>query len=542
MISILGATLTYPGALAPVLNDVSLSIGEGELVLVIGHTGSGKTSLLRLINGLAPHHTGGVLRGDVRVGTTSIRDHKPRELASLVGIVGQDPLDGFVTDTVEEEIAFGMESLALPGDVMRKRVEEVLDLLGLAPLRSRTLSTLSGGEQQRVAIAAALVTHPSVLVLDEPTSALDPNAADEVLATLHRLVHDLGITVVLAEHRLERVIQYADRIIHVVGDGSVSDGTVAEMMRTSPLSPPVIELGRLVGWDPLPLTIRDARRLAEPLRQRLAQVHPPRPSASSSSGGTIVDISLVEIRDLSVRYGTRTALRNIDLTLAPGEIVAVMGRNGAGKSTLLNAMVGLRRPDGGTVSIGGHRPHQLTGPALIHLAGLVPQEPADLLYNDSVAHECEVADRDTGAVSGTTAALFALLAPGAPTDAHPRDLSEGERLSLALAVVLAASPPLLLLDEPTRGLDYLAKARLASTLRRLSHEGHTIVFATHDVELAAEVATRVIVLADADLVADGPTHDVITASPAFAPQVAKVLSPERWLTVGEVAQALGEQG
>jgi energy-coupling factor transport system ATP-binding protein len=248
--------------------------------------------------------------------------------------------------------------------------------------------------------------------------------------------------------------------------------------------------------------------------------------------------ALVALDGATVRFGDQTAVRAVTREVDPGEIVAVMGRNGAGKSTLLNSVVGLRKPDSGRVTVGGHHPHALAGPSLIHLVGLVPQEPADLLYTESVEKECTFADRDAGAMAGTARRILDLLAPEVDAQSHPRDLSEGERLSLALAVVLAASPPLLLLDEPTRGLDYLAKSRLATTLRRLAQEGHAIVFATHDVELAAELATRVVVLAEGEVVADGPTVEVITASPSFAPQVAKVLAPERWLTVNDVASAL----
>jgi energy-coupling factor transport system ATP-binding protein len=212
-------TITYPGSDRPVLRDVDLHVAEGELCLVVGRTGSGKSTLLRAVNGLVPHFTGGHLAGRV---TVAGRDTgpPPRDLADVVGVVGQDPRSGFVTDVVEEELAYGMESLGLPPDVMRRRVEETLDLLGLVDLRARPLQTLSGGERQRVAIGSVLTAHPRVLVLDEPTSALDPPAAEEVLAALHRLVHDLGLTVLLAEHRLERVVQYADRIVHLPATAS----------------------------------------------------------------------------------------------------------------------------------------------------------------------------------------------------------------------------------------------------------------------------------------------------------------------------------
>ena len=260
MIELRGVGVTYAGASRPSLRDVDLRIEEGELVLIVGPTGSGKSTLLRTLNGLVPHFSGGTLTGSVVVGGRDTRAHRPRDLADLVGFVVQDPTSAFVTDTVEDEIAYGMETLGVEPTAMRRRLEETLDIMGLAELRDRSLRELSGGQQQRVSIAAVLAAGPRVLVLDEPTSALDPVAAEEVLSALHRLVHDLGYTVVLAEHRLERVVQHADRIV-LVRDGVVSAPLdPAEAMALSPVHPPIVELGRRMGWSPLPLTIRDARR------------------------------------------------------------------------------------------------------------------------------------------------------------------------------------------------------------------------------------------------------------------------------------------
>jgi energy-coupling factor transport system ATP-binding protein len=526
-------TVTFAGETTPVLAGVDLTIPEGELCLVIGRTGSGKTTLLRAINGLVPHFSGGTLSGRVVVDGRDTRDHRPRDLAEVVGFVGQDPLSGFVTDTVEDELAYGMESLGLPGEVMRKRVEETLDLLGLADLRHRPLTDLSGGQQQRVAIGSVLATHPQVLVLDEPTSALDPLAAEEVLATLQRLVHDLGLTVVLAEHRLERVVQYADRVVLVPGDGqAVVDGAPAEILAGSSIAPPVVELGRVAGWRPLPLSVRDARRRAAPLRRQLVDLPAP-DHARHESGETVGRVA-----DLVAGYTRLPVLKGVSVTLARGEIVALMGRNGAGKSTLMKTLVGMRTPDSGTVEVGGHAPADLKPARLLRHVGLVPQVPGDLLYESTVDRECSQADKDAGVIPGTTAALFERLSPGVRGDQHPRDLSEGQRLTLALAIVLAAEPPLLLLDEPTRGLDYTAKHRLVEILRDLASAGHAVMLATHDVELVAEVATRVVVLADGEVVADGTVPDVVVSSPAFAPQVAKILSPQAWLTPTDVAVAL----
>ena len=535
MISFEHVSITYPGAAAPVLDDVNLYIPEGELVLVVGRTGSGKSTLLRAINGLVPHFTGGTLAGRILVDGRDTAVNPPRELADLVGVVPQDPMSGFVADIVEEELAYGMECLGLAPDVMRRRVEETLDLLGLVELRNRPLLSLSAGQRQRVAIGAVLTSHPKILVLDEPTSALDPGAAEDVLAALQRLVHDLNVTVVMAEHRLERVVQYADRVVVVPGDGEpVISGTPSEMMGDAPIAPPVVELGRLAGWDPLPLTIRDARRAAGPLRELLTG----RPAPLRVINGERDSAPLTSADHLTVRYGDVSALRNVSTTINRGEIVALMGRNGAGKSTLLNTMVGLRATSAGIVRTNGKDPREIKGSELVHCVGLVPQDPGDLLEASTVAGECRSSDHDASVDPGTTRALLALLAPEVLDGTHPRDLSEGQRLLLALAIVLAASPPLLLLDEPTRGLDYPTKARLAKILRELAAGGHGIVLATHDVELAAEVATRVIVLAEGEIVADGPTAEVVLTSPMFAPQVAKILAPEKWLTVAEVRAAI----
>lgn len=567
MIRLDRVTVTYPGASRPSLRDVDLEIGEGELCLVVGPTGAGKSTLLRTVASLVPHFTGGLLEGRVVVDGRDTRTNLPRDLADVVGVVVQDPATGFVTDTVEEELAYGMEQLGVPPEVMRRRVEEVLDLLGLAALRSRPLADLSGGEQQRVAIGAVLTSHPRVLVLDEPTSALDPTAAEEVLGALTRLVHDLGMTVLLAEHRLERVVQYADSVVLVAPDGTVTHGRPEDVLPGSVVAPPVVELAGLAGWSPVPLSVRDARRLAAPLRERLALRAPvPAPAPPGRPVGPAAgDGALLRATGLSVHHGQVPAVRGVDLAVGAGEVVAVMGRNGAGKSSLLWALQGSGPRSGGVVAIRddeggaapavrrrrpfGRRPETVGGPGTAdpavlspadarRLVGLVPQDPTQLLYLETVAAECSAADREAAAPAGTTAALLAGLAGTVPPDAHPRDLSEGQRLALVLAVQLAARPRVLLLDEPTRGLDYAAKARLAAALREHAANGGAVLLSSHDVEFVAEAATRVVVLAAGEVVTDGQAADVLVASPTFAPQVAKVLHPLELLTVAAVATAL----
>ncbi|EGE41245.1 ATP-binding cassette domain-containing protein [Streptomyces sp. SID4928] len=546
MITFDQVTVQYEDTAEPVLRDVNLTVEEGELCLVVGHTGVGKSTLLGAVNGLVPHFTGGTLYGRVTVDGRDTAEHPPRELADVVGVVGQDPLDGFVTDTVEEELAYAMEQLAVAPATMRKRVEETLDLLGLADLRHRALHELSGGQQQRVAIGSVLTAHPRVLVLDEPTSALDPTAAEEVLAAVTRLVHDLGVTVLLAEHRLERVVQYADRVIHLPGDGRVVSGPPAEVFRTSSIAPPVVDLGRIAGWSPLPLSIRDARRAAAPLRTRLDGVVPPPVRTALPADRP----RLLSARGITVTYQGVPAVREVALDLRGGEITALMGRNGSGKSSLLWALQGSGPRKAGSVSVGesdgpGTRdPRKVSATEARRLVGLVPQTPTDLLYLESVKQELDQADSESAVQADGIPArtLLDRLAPGIPDTTHPRDLSEGQKLALVLAIQLAAAPRVVLLDEPTRGLDYRAKGELIGIVDGLAAEGRTVVISTHDVEFVARAADRVVVMAEGDVVADGPTTDVIVASPVFAPQTAKVLAPLPYLTVDQLASVLDAHG
>ncbi|MBS45036.1 MAG: cobalt ABC transporter ATP-binding protein [Nocardioides sp.] len=521
LLELRGVTFGYDAGpdVAHVLRHVDLDVEEGELVLVAGPTGSGKSTLLGTVTGLVPRFSGGVLSGDVRLDGRSVVHLPPRERAHDVGYVGQDPAAGFVTDTVEEELAYGMEQLGLPPATMRRRVEETLDLLGIADLRDRDLRTLSGGQQQRVAIGSVLTTHPRLLVLDEPTSALDPTAAEEVLATLTRLVHDLGVSVLLAEHRLERVVPFADRMCLLAGDGTVTLGEPAALLADAPVAPPIVELGRAAGWTPLPLTVRDARR-----RARALSLVAPVPEVPSDAEPA------VRADGVGVLLGGEVVLRDLDLVLGRGRVTALMGRNGAGKSTLLWALQGSRRRDRGRVDVGGSDPAALDPAARRGLVGLLPQTAADLLYLETVGEEC-------AAGGPGTRDLLDRLVPGIPDDQHPRDLSEGQRLALALALVLAARPQVLLLDEPTRGLDYAAKGVLATILTDLAADGCAVLVATHDVEFVAGAADDVVVLAEGEVVSSGPVRRVVAESPSFAPQVTKVLGAP-WLRVSEVVNAL----
>jgi energy-coupling factor transport system ATP-binding protein len=351
---------------------------------------------------------------------------------------------------------------------------------------------------------------------------------------LHRLVHDLSLTVVIAEHKLERVIQFADRIVHIDGVGVTQIGTPEEILMHSPIAPPIIHLARALGLKEIGVSVREMRRMTTEIREK---DYAPLDAVTSSPGDPII-----KVQDLSVTYEGKLALKSVSATISSNEIVAIMGRNGAGKSSLLKSLAGISELSSGAVEVSGLNPQNLKGKDRRISIGFIPQEPSDLLYGQSVRIECEQADKDNQIPSGTTSQILQQLVPGISPTTHPRDLSEGQRLGLALSIVLSSNPAVLILDEPTRGLDYQAKKELTTILIEFARvTNKCVVLATHDVELVAELASRVLFLADGDIVADGSTLDVLLSSPAFAPQVSKVMSPQPWLKVSDVVAAIEAQ-
>jgi len=534
-------TFFYPDAAAPALQDVSLDIAAGQFTLVVGPSGSGKSTLLRCINGLVPHFSGGKFAGRVVVDGHNIREHSTRDMASVVGFVFQDPEAQFVTERVEDELAFALENAGVSPLTMRKRVEEVLDALGIASLRNRAVSSLSGGEQQRLAIAAALALQPKILVLDEPTSQLDPQSAEDVLSALVRLNADLGLTIVLAEHRLERVLQFADRVVFLPEAGAIPlVGDPRAVMETVGLTPPLVTLGKALGWKPLPLTIKEGRRFAS--RWNIGhgvQSEEGRAFISSlRSLASNIQTLVLDVRNVWLAYDGQEVLRGVSLAARAGEFVALMGRNGSGKTTLLRSIVGLLRPQRGQVQVNGQDVRNQPTSDICRQVGYVPQNPGALLFADAVRDELVITLHNHGLDEAS-----APVEPGELLEAlglqdvaaqYPRDLSTGQRQRTALAAVLVTRPPVLLLDEPTRGLDYAAKAGLAETLKRWQAQGTAIIMVTHDVELVATCADRVALMAEGEIVVDGPVRQVLSESTIFSSQITKLFGTASLLTVDDV--------
>ena len=541
-------TYTYPGASEPALKDVSLELPEGELILVIGPSGSGKSTLLRCINGLAPHFSGGAMAGNVRVQGVDPVAATPKVLSRQVGFVFQDPEAQFVMDRVEDEIAFALENAAMSPQEMRVRVEETLDLLDLDPLRARALKTLSGGERQRVAIGAALALRPQILVLDEPTSQLDPKSAEDVLNALVRLNTDLGLTILLAEHRLERVLPFVDRVIYLPDDGGpVLSGEPRAVLDQIKLGPPLVQLGKALDWRPLPLTIKDGLRFSRSHLQARSGTGA-RPTLEPRAPQHRRAAPYIEASGLRVQYGGRAVVQGVDFAVWPHEIVALMGRNGAGKTSLIKALVGLVQPQAGEVRIGGVSTAKQPVAEICRKVGYLPQDPNTLLFAETVHDEMMATLRNHGLASkggghwqvkaGARVAdpveLLRRLRLSAKAGAYPRDLSVGERQRVALAAITVTLPQALLLDEPTRGLDYGAKQELAALLKQWRADGMAIVLVTHDVELAALLADRVVLMSQGEIIADGAPAEVLGSSPLFAPQVARLFPGTGWLTAEDV--------
>ena len=547
----------YPGGGAECVRDLDLEIESGELIVLAGRSGSGKTTLLRACCGLVPHYYGGEVTGEIEIAGLDVRDHGPAELGGAVGLVAQDPETQVVSTTVRGELALLLEIRGEPPAARARAVEEVALALAIPHLLNRTADTLSGGELQRVALAAALVGRPRLMLLDEPTSQLDPVAGDELIGLLRRLNEEWGLAVVLAEHRLERCLAAADRVLALVEGRIAFDGAPGDFLHWAlasdgALATPAARLFDLAGLRPAPVGVKAARAAlaghgaelwagggdeaaidaevpagSDPRRSPALAAWPPgpkiqrspsvAPSASSRRSSSLA-LEFADVwAELDDGSGSRDVLRGIDLALESGERVALMGRNGAGKTTLLRAAAGLVAPARGRIST----PRG---------CALLAQSPGDLLVRERVSDELP---GEAGRQALTSVGLEWAA------EADPRDLSGGERQRLALALVMAGRaedgrmPGLVGLDEPTRGMDRARKEELARWAGGLADGGASVVIATHDVEFASVFAERVVLLGDGELIADGPVTEILSGGWYFATEVARILgvagaiSPER---------------
>lgn len=503
-------TYAYPEATTAALEDLSIEVAPGEFVLVCGNSGSGKSTFLRAISGLVPHHFGGSASGSAAICGLDLRENSAGELAAFCGTLLQDPETQVVMDSVRAEIAFPLENLGWERSAIAIAVEETAAALGIEALLCRRTDELSGGELQRVALAAALAARPEVLVLDEPTSQLDPVAADELLATLARLNNDRGTTIVLADHRLERVLDVADRVVMFERGRVVIDAEPQEFLELAALDParshllpPLAELFDRAGLNPLPLNAKAARKRLGRITGRIDTPQQPRPAGAA----------VLELKGVGHSYGQAApVISGVGFDLRQGERAVLMGANGSGKSTLLRLAHGVQTLKKGSIERAGE-------------VALLLQNPNDYLIHERVSEEAPV----------EALAQFGLDHFG---DRDPRDLSGGERQRLALAIVMQSDPAVLLLDEPTRGMDQARKLELSVLLRAIADRGTAVLVATHDAEFAAHFAQRALLLGSGSLLAEGPASEVLGGGWHFSTAVANLMPGSGALTPAQGAELL----
>ncbi len=500
LIELKNFSFSYGISETPNLNRINLKIDTGQFVLVCGATGSGKSTLLKAMVGLAPHFTGGRVSGQRLINDVDHTSSMPHQTAELIGYVNQQPEGSFVAETVEEELAFTLEQLGIPIPEMRKRIDAAISATGLSDLRDRKLTELSGGQQQRVAIAAALSAGQKLLILDEPTSALDPQAAHELLEFIHALCRKENLTAIVAEHRIERLIDLVDSVIVVSSDGTADHGPAAEQLSRFEFVPPLLKLAQQKSWKPLPLSITAAREFTKENCEFKKLIHPATEQLS------------IQEKGLTVNYGATTALNNIEFSAGAGEVVAIMGENGSGKTSLLWKLREV-----------------LTDTAM------VPQQASDLLFLNSLSQEFCDSDEIANVAATATAKLFEEFAGRLDSSIHPRDLSSGQQLALVLAMQLVKPARVVLLDEPTRGLDYSAKQQVAGVIHKLAAQGKTVVFASHDVEFVSLTANRVVQLSAGQVLSDSPVEQALSHRGQLATQIAQIYQIDGLIALEQVA-------
>jgi energy-coupling factor transport system ATP-binding protein len=516
------------------LHGINLQIDDGEFVLISGPSGSGKSSIGRCLNGLIPHFYGGSVQGSITVQGLDVLKTNTAVMAARVGMVFQDPENQIVSTSVEREIAFGPENLAYPAGLIARRIEESLDTMGIFNLRGRDIKDLSGGEKQKVAIAAVLALHPEILVLDEPTSELDPQSAEDVLSIVKRLNDELGITVVMIEHRLDRLIPYIDRLI-IMDKGCIAlDGGMRRILaenydaliKTGVGAPPVVRLAKMLnntpaGFDGLPLTVKEGRL---ELKKTVLRAPPKQIALPKGQAGQ----AIIRIDRLHYSYPSgRVALKNINLEIYRGELAAIMGRNASGKSTLVRHLNGLLKPTRGQVLIDGVDTRKTSTALLASKIGLVFQNPDDHLFADTVENEVGFALKNCGFKTAEIQARVEDITRKFGLEGYlqryPRSLSGGEKQRVVLASVLATRPEILVLDEPTRGMQQGLKDDLMGYLKEYRRTGGTVILVSHDVETVAEYADRVILLSEGELVTAGSKYEVLARALLFSPQINRLV-------------------
>ncbi len=510
IIEVKDVSFTYRNRVIPTVDQLDFSIGRGEFVLVTGQSGCGKSTILKMLNGLIPHESGGEFTGNVYIDGKNTRDFAIADLSAVVGLVFQSPEDQIFSSTLYDEVAFVLENMGMEPELVATRVKEALRDVGLEERELTSIHALSGGQKQRLAVASVLAARPSVLALDEPISQLDPINAENLLHVLKQLNEVYGITIVLIEHRLHEVIHFCRRVLIMDLGKIVWDGSMQEALENPEVFnghglrlPQAIDLCSKLG-------IALKHNYIEAAVSFIKEKYPDLVRWSRNSDEKLIAIrkSMLEVRDVKFRYEGMESdiLHQFNLTIQRGEIVALMGTNGAGKSTLLQLIAGIYQPQHGQVLLDG----QIDSP--IGRVGMVMQNPDLMLFNTTVTQEILYAPKQFGKDQASSEAygkkLCVQLSLTGLEEDFPLGLSRGQRLRVAIAGIVSFKPAVILLDEPTTGQDISRIEDILNVINEYAADGGTVIFCTHDTEIAARFAQRIVVMKAGAIVADGKPEEV----------------------------------
>lgn len=527
-------TYYYPNNSEPAVYQASLEIKEGEMVLLVGPSGCGKSTLLKMFAGLAPKFYGGTIGGHILFKNMDMAKES-RSLAPEAAILFQDPEKQIILTDVEREIVFGMENLGLKPEMMKRRLAETLDFMGVRDIVGRRTTELSAGQKQKVALASILAINPEVLLLDEPTSQMDPISAEEILNTIRKIAEDTGKTIVIAEQKLERCLHLVDRVVAMETGMVRFQGDVQEYCRwaienKSFFLPSIPRLFARVDIERIPLTVKQGRMAINnmnSMKRNPQSIFLPglgETNKLDSGEGSRGENTVIKIKNLWFSYdGSRDVLKDINLEFKEGEFISILGQNGAGKSTLVKNINGLLKPSRGYIEIEGVATKNKSVAELSKKIGFLGQNPDNYLLNDTVEEEVKytLSNFKLG-WNEHVEEVMDLLGLRPYKGMNPRDLSTGQKQRVALASVLSVGPEILILDEPTRGMDYQRKNDLGRLLLDLKLQGKTIILVTHDVEFAAEFCDRAVIMFNGEIAADGSKRDILKDNLYYSSQVNKL--------------------
>lgn len=518
VVNIRNVTFNYPECEESAVKNINLKINEGEFLLIVGPSGCGKSTLIRLINGLVPNYHGGTISGEVYLGKDNIENLEQLQIIRKIGMVYQHPEKQIILQDVEREIAFGLENLNRDINSMKRNVAEVMSLLDLKKIKHKQTGEISGGEKQKIAIASVLSMDPDVIIFDEPISQLDPISADEVLNSIKKLNTELGKTIVLVEQRIDKCFSMADRVVYMENGEIVGEGTpynIPKNINKKCYMPSLTYLFKQANISNIPVDLKEARKVISKSNLNIKE----KECEELEHKDIVLEAKKIQF---SYEKGKET-LKDISFTLKKGEVLSVMGENGAGKSTLFKILTGLIDEYRGNVLISGKNIRDMKIEDIIKSIGYLSQNPNDYFGRETVFQEVAYTLRNIGEYSEESIMkVLELLNIVHLKDKNPRDLSGGEKQRVAIACTMVTEPDILILDEPTRGMDSIAKDNLGRIIRELANRGKSIVLITHDTNFAGDYAHKAMLLFAGEVIAMGNAEDILCDSIYYSPQVSRL--------------------